>query len=288
MANNGYNQGTVVITGGSVDLKPGVSGYEFGSAVNAKGQTLHKYIFNIEEAAAENSGSIYNGSTYQLENVEGGEEEYYVRSNGSDATIADDLNLSVDVYNASAYRFTGNAKVYFDSSSDTQKKLYFWLPSEVLPSSKLTVTGELPSVTYQYKVGNGTYEKLASGTAVDVKQTRTVDIKLENVPKFCTAVSYTTSTGKKGSIEKNTDDEYVYSFKMPESDCSISFTYEIGKYNISYNLEDSSVSNPNPSTYACGETLELEDPEWENPFGLGRMVYNRRFPGRFKGNRSNI
>lgn len=51
---------------------------------------------------------------------------------------------------------------------------------------------------------------------------------------------------------------------MPESDCSISFTYEIGKYNISYNLEDSSVSNPNPSTYACGETLELEDPEWEN------------------------
>lgn len=264
VANNGYNQGTVVITGGSVDLKPGVSGYEFGSAVNAKGQTLHKYIFNIEEAAAENSGSIYNGSTYQLENVEGGEEEYYVRSNGSDATIADDLNLSVDVYNASAYRFTGNAKAYFDSSSDTQKKLYFWLPSEVLPSSKLTVTGELPSVTYQYKVGNGNYEKLASGTAVDVKQTRTVDIKLENVPKFCTAVSYTTSTGKKGSIEKNTDDEYVYSFKMPESDCSISFTYEIGKYNISYNLEDSSVSNPNPSTYACGETLELEDPEWEN------------------------
>lgn len=272
VAGTGYNQGTVLISGGNVDLQPGQKGFEFGKAVNAEGKGLHKYIFAIQEEADKNGGRLLNGSTYLLENKEGAEDEYYVQNEGADSGINDLMQLSVDINDTVQYRFTGYAKAYFESSSDESKKMYFWLPTEVLPASSFTVDGDLPNVQYEYKVGNGTYQNLAAGKAVEIKQTKNVEVKLSNVPEFCTSVSYTTSLGKSGSIERNDDGEYIFSFKMPEDNYSVTFSYEIGKYKVEYDYgpgDASAVENPNPSQYICGETLVLKDAAWENHIFAG-------------------
>lgn len=259
----------VIIDGGNVEVIPGVEGNEFSKAINGNGKALHKYIFNIGQEADANGGTVAGGSTWKLENVEGGEEDYNVTV-ADRAGINDYLNLSIDNIAGSSkpYQFTGYAKEHFAYNSDTDKKLYFWLPSEVLPTSSLTVTGELPTVQYEYKVGTSeSYMEMTAGTPVMVKQTKSVSVRLNNVPAFCTAVTAKDSQGHVDTITKDENGEYIYRFTMPQRDCTVNFTYEIGKFNISYHFgtaNEDDVENPNPAKSACGEELELKAPAWKN------------------------
>lgn len=254
------NTGVATITGGNVDLVPSEEGYEFAKAVNGNGTQVFKFILDMTQAAG-SDGRYSDGETYILEDTVGGEENYYARYSGSNATRNDYLNLTVDVLNAPDYVFRGYAAAYFNETGND--KMYFYLPTEVLPTHDLLVNGDLDSVTYQYKMGNDPYADISAGYAVKAKETKSISIKLNNVPAFCERVSYSTQ-GREGVIEKNNDGEYIFSFTMPDTDYSVYFSYEIGRYNINYDYGTASadVENPNSTTYACGETYTLQAPEW--------------------------
>jgi uncharacterized repeat protein (TIGR02543 family) len=254
--------GVVTITGGTVDLLQNGSGKEYGKVVNAKGAELYKYVFDLKTLLQE-YGKLENKKTYALTNIIEGETEYLATYSGTDATKSSDLlNLSVDVTGAGTYTFSGYAEQYFNYVG--RQELNFYLPTEILTAYNLNVNGDLPSVSYEYKVGNKDYSSLQAGDGIKAKETKAITIRLNNVPQFCTKVSYTASDGTSGVVTQNADGEYLYSFKMPSKDYSVSFGYEIGRYNISYDFgTNASVTNPNPDNYACGETYTLQDPVWE-------------------------
>ncbi len=265
IAGNGFNQGTVVIDGGNVDLRPAQEGYEFGNAVNSAGQELHPYVFHIQEAAEENNGTLVYQEIYPLENVDGGEQEYDTVNEGSDATLNDYLRFTIPINENTEYVFAGYGAKYFGASPDEKKCLYFWLPSEILPTRSLVVDGDLQGVQYEYRINNGTYQTLVPGSVLEIKQTKTVDIRISGVPEFCTNVSYRTAGGQTGSLSRESDGTYLYRFTMPAQDYTITFSYEIGSYQIQYeNVSQSDIVNENPTSAVCGTTVELSDPEWED------------------------
>lgn len=257
--NSGDMTGVVTITGGTLDLSPFTDGYEFVQAVNAKGANLYKFIFSVDEAMG-SSGVVSAGEPYALTDTVGGERVYYVTHTGNDAAISDSFNLTVD--DSSAYSFKGYASEYFNYTGGHQ--MYFYLPTEILPTHALTVDGDFAGAGYQYKQGNNKYSVIESGHPVNAKETKEISVKLSDVPKYCTKLSYRTSTGDEGVIKKDVNDEYIYTFIMPGDDFSVYFSYEIGRYSISYacGSDSQEITNPNVSTYACGEIYTLQDPAW--------------------------
>lgn len=253
-----YNEGSVVITGGSVAVNPSVMDGEFAKAFNGNGEQIYKFILDVGEWIG-TDGVIRDGETFALQDTVGGERVYIVRYAGSDAGTDSRFNFTVDNSSGPSYTYNGYAKKYFDYSNES--KLYFYLPTEKLTPYIFTLNGDLGSVTYQYSIGEDVFTNILAGYGISMKETKDVTIKLNNVPEFCTNVSFRTSSNAAGTITKNENDEYLYSFKMPSEDFSIDFSYDIGTYNINYDygMVGDSVINNNPTSYVCGETYTLDD-----------------------------
>lgn len=256
-----YSQGVVTITGGSMDLSAEGHGARYLRAVNAGGVEVYPFLLNVQRAI----GDAYftDGMTYDLEDTVGGSSEYTAQYSGEDAEADGDLSLIVTQENGTAYSFHGYANAYYSFLGT--KTLAFWLPTQILDSYEMMVNGNLDSVQYEYKVGNGAYQTIDAGYAIHAKETKKITLRLKQVPRFCTSVVYATSNGDTGTLTPDENGEYLYSFHMPSANFSVAFQYEIGKYSIVYDLgtEDTAVHNPNVKTYACGETYNLQEPSWE-------------------------
>ena len=268
------NKGLVTIAGGNVDLVPSQKGYEFLRAYNSHNERVYKFILNIDEAMGDDNVFGGSGSTenYLLEDVEGETLKYAEWKGAANTDKNGFLNFQIDIAGddtttAYQYEFAGYAKAYFDNADN--ENMYFYLPTKVLNPHKLTVThsNDSPNVSYEYKVANDSFASIGLNSPVDVKETKKVTIRLANVPSNCKTVSYRKSgDAAETNVLKNADGVYEFEFEMPKADCTITFAYEIERYDINYRygagISSSSIENPNPTKYPCGEAVTLQSPIW--------------------------
>ncbi len=269
IAGEGTELGTTVIVGGSVNVQVGENAVDIAKPVNGEGKEVFPYILNVDKAVG-TDGVIQNGESTKLIDVVGGDQDYYAKYTGSDAGINDKLNFTVDVDEPAAdYLFSGYATQHFEYLGENH--LTFYLPTQILVTYTLQVDGDLDMITYSYQENADGYNDLQAGAPIRAKEKRNMSIRLNNVPEFCTQITYQTSANESGTINKNAAGDYVYSFTMPSKDYRIYFKYDIGKYNIQYDMggTDANITNPNPSNYVCGETVVLQEPTWEGHTFVG-------------------
>lgn len=263
IAGEAHVQGETTITGGTIDVTAGTAGTEIAGPVNAEGKELFKFVLDVTKAAGDDK-VITDNERFKLTDVVGGDRDYYAKFSGASAGVKDLLNFTVDVDDAEKdYAYVGYAGIYFDYLG--HERMTFYLPTQKLVTYNLQVGGDLDLVTYSYREDDDDYSDLEAGYAIRAKEKKVMSIRLNNVPQFCTQISYQTSAGESGVITKNAAGEYVYPFTMPSTDYSIYFSYDIGRYYIKYDLgsDDAHILNGNPSNYVCGETLILQEPSWE-------------------------
>lgn len=319
-ATTAAKDGKVTITGGSVYLKrqdKDTTVYPYTSAYDKLGQQLYlftaEYTTDLPRAADLGTGII--GQEFALNNIQNTEVEDYkysiskIRNTVDDGTYetfngVSDINaMSTSVTLPSRlYKFTGYLHENENDGAD-RGKLYFYLPAERFESYELTIDSMLSGATYNKAIVNSSmkgnlesYKNLAadqysvySSSNNNIKQTKSVLLKITGIPAYCESVTstYQQANGATGPCDVQYDtatgDWYICT-DAAAADMTIFINYRMGQYTIvyDYGLTDadrlagkiSEINNANNpvnyvSTHTCGEAYTLQDASWDNHIFAG-------------------